>query len=101
MFLVITSQPIIARTFIHGYVYDATDSTAIDSATVHGVCIDTEGEFWVATNQFGYYHVEEDSLLPKGSWSVTADAVGYAPQTRFEFLPEREHINFYLWPQNQ
>lgn len=84
--------------FIKGYVYDASDSTAIILANVDGSCIDAVGEFHTTTDSSGYYCVI-DSTLPGGNWVVTASATGYNSQQRQVRLPNPfRNINFYLQP---
>ena len=86
------------QVFIQGYVFDATDSTAIDSAAVDGSCLDSQGEFHTTTNNLGYYCVI-DTMLPSGSWLVTASATGYQSQKREVRLPNPfTNVNFYLQP---
>ena len=86
------------QVFIKGYVFDASDSSGIDSASVDGICIDVEGEFHTTTNALGYYCVI-DSTLPSGGWLVTASATGYQSQQREVRLPNPfTNVNFYLQP---
>jgi len=90
-----------ATTFIHGYVYNASDSTALAYADVDGRCVDVVGTFHTTTNAQGYYNVQQDTLnpYPGGNWRVTASKSGYQSQTKSVQLPNPfTNVNFYLMP---
>lgn len=86
--------------FVHGYVFDATDSTGIDSAHVEGACNDAQGHFMTCTDSVGSYYVAEDSMLPAGMWVVTASHPQYHAQKKEVHLPRKRCLNFYLAPRD-
>lgn len=98
MLMTLTPKTLKAPVFCHGYVKDATDSTAINSADVDGITFSKPGDqFHQTTNGQGYY-CEPDTTLTPGAWRVTASHPDYYPQSRNVTLPSQNHINFYLQP---
>lgn len=84
--------------FVHGYVYDASDSTGIASAYVEGKYASGAGYFSAYTDTTGYYNV--DTILPSGWWTVTASHAQYFPQKKEAQLPKERYLNFYLVPRD-
>lgn len=98
MLMTLTPRVLKAPVFCHGYVRDATDSTAIDSASVDGITFSKlGGEFHQTTNGVGYY-CESDTTLTPGLWRVTASHPNYYSQSQNVNLPTQNHVNFYLQP---
>jgi hypothetical protein len=97
--LVLVPAAVIAQ-FVHGYVYDATDSTGVNSARVEGSCTDDQGYFSTYTDTSGYYYVAEDTLLPAGMWVVIASHPLYFAQKKEVYLPRERYLNFYLAPRD-
>lgn len=97
-FLLIALTPkTLEAPFIHGYVYDASDSTGIESARVEGKCQEEIGHFITFTDSAGYYAVN-DTILPSGWWTVTASHRQYYSEKKEVRLPSIEYVNFYLQP---